>query len=1025
MTRRVAAVLIYFVYTKSPGLSDGALGLAVEGLGRGGMAGSEEIADGGSPKAKPKAKYVGQRVLRRENLALLKGEGRFVDDLPLNPRTLHAAILRSPHPHANIKGIDVSAALAQPGVAAVITGEDVAALCDPLIVGFANSLDYYGIATDRVRYVGEPVAVVCASDRYRAEDALDFIKVVYEPLEAVVDPVVAAGDDAPVIHPAQGSNVVSRRTFTHGEPDAAFKDAKRQAEMTIRYPRNSITPIETYAIIAEYVSDTGGYDVTSNFQGPFSIHPVMAKSLRIPGSKLRHRSPSHSGGSFGSKLVIFPYIVVLCIAARKAGRPVKWIEDRLEHLSASSVAPNRVTRIEAGYDDDGIVSVFRMEHWDDHGAYLRAPMPAPIYRMHGLSTNGYRIGHCQVINNIMITNKCPTGAVRGFGGPQLYFAVERMMHKIAVELGLDPLEVIQRNLIRAGSFPYRTPAGALLDSGNYQQVIEETLADGALDVLKRRRDEARAQGRLYGIGYAAVVEPSQSNMGYISTLKTGEERERAGPKDGAVASATVSVDPVGSISVVGDSVPQGQGHQTALAQIVADELGVDIDDVVVNLETDTQKDNWSIASGNYSCRFAPAATSAAHLAAQRVKDKLARIASQGLNVPPDELEFEGGYIRARANPDNKVPFYRVAGLAHWSPSSLPDGMDPAIRETAFWNAPELTPTTANDEINTSLAYGFGFDYCGIEIDRDTGEVRIDKYVSAHDCGTILNPGLAEGQIHGSFAAAVGATLFEEFVYAEDGSFLSGTFADYLVITAPEMPKLDLIHPTVNPSPYTRLGAKGIAEGNQYSTPVCVANAVADAIGREDVSVPLTPAKVFEWIHGEETPPPPNTLAADKPTKKKRERAIEGQGEAFVPASPDAVWATLLDPDSLAKVIPGCRELEKVGENSYRAAVDMGVGPVRGRFEAHVALSDLKPPQSAMISGDLAGALGASSGAGTVVLEAGEGGTTVRYDYSVRLTGKVAAVGGRMLDGAARILIGQFFKALVRQAANSNGDGDGS
>jgi len=980
------------------------------------------VKQNGKGGGAPQAKYVGQRVLRRENLPLLKGQGRFVDDLPTSPRTLHAAILRSPHPHAEIKGIDVADALAQPGVVAVVTGAEVEALCDPLIVGFANPMKYYGIATDRVRYVGEPVAVVCASDRYKAEDALDFIKVDYEPLEAVVDPVKAAEPGAQVIHPGGDSNVVSRRVFTHGEPDKAFEDAPRTSEMTIRYPRNSITPMETYAVIAEYLPDTGGYDVTSNFQGPFSIHPVMAMSLRIAGSKLRHRSPSHSGGSFGSKLTIFPYIVVLCIAARKAGRPVKWIEDRLEHLSASSVAPNRVTRIEAGYDDDGVISALRLEHWDDHGAYLRAPMPAPIYRMHGLTTNGYRIGHCEVTNNIMITNKCPTGAVRGFGGPQLYFAVERMMHKIAVELGLDPLDVIRKNLIGAGSFPYRTPAGALIDSGDYQRLVDETLADGALDELKRRRDAARAEGRIYGIGYAAVVEPSQSNMGYISTLKTGVERERAGPKDGAVAAATVTVDPIGSVSVIGDSVPQGQGHQTALAQIVADEFGIKIDDVAVNLETDTQKDNWSIAAGNYSCRFAPASTSAVHVAAQRVKAKLARIASQGLNVAPDDLEFADGYIRAKANPDNKVPFYRVAGLAHWSPASLPEGMDPAIRETAHWSAPELTATTANDEINTSLAYGFGFDYCGVEIDPDTGEVRIDKYVTAHDCGTILNPGLAEGQIHGSFAAAVGATLFEEFRYSEDGSFLSGTFADYLVATAPEMPKLDLVHPTVNPSPFTRLGAKGIAEGNQYSTPVCVANAVADALGREDISTPLTPAKVFEWIHGEEAPPPDNAtadasaVAAEK--KGKRERAIEGQGSALVPAPPEIVWETLLDPDSLANVIPGCRELERVGENAYRATVDMGVGPVRGRFEANVTLSDLTPPHAATLSGDLAGPLGASRGSGKVMLEASEGGTKVTYEYEVHLSGKVAAVGGRMLRGAARLLIGQFFKTLVKQAGKT-------
>ena len=296
------------------------------------------------------------------------------------------------------------------------------------------------------------------------------------------------------------------------------------------------------------------------------------------------------------------------------------------------------------------------------------------------------------------------------------------------------------------------------------------MLEGGLAELQRRREAARAEGRIYGIGYATVVEPSQSNMGYISTLKTGLERERAGQKDGAIASCVVNVDPLGAVSVTADSVPQGQGHQTALAQVVADRLGIDPADIAVNLETDTQKDGWSIAAGNYSCRFAPAVASSVHIAASNIRAKVARIASQTLNVPPDDLEFERGRVFARDNPENSVAFYRAAGVAHWSPLSLPDGMTPGLREAVDWSAPELTPTTANDEINTSLAYGFGFDFCGIEIDRATGEIRIDKYVTSHDCGTILNPGLAEGQIRGSFAAAFGATMLEEFVYAEDGSF---------------------------------------------------------------------------------------------------------------------------------------------------------------------------------------------------------------------------------------------------------------
>jgi len=508
-------------------------------------------------------------------------------------------------------------------------------------------------------------------------------------------------------------------------------------------------------------------------------------------------------------------------------------------------------------------------------------------------------------------------------------------------------------------------------------------------------------------------------MGYISTLKTKEERVRAGPKDGAVAAATVTVDPIGSVTVVGDSVPQGQGHQTALAQIVADILGVHIDDVVVNLETDTQKDNWSIAAGNYSCRFAPASTSAVERAAVKVRDKLARVASQHLNVPPDGIEFADGKIRARSNPDSAVKFYRIAGLAHWSPSSLPDDMEPGVRETAYWSAPELTPTSAADEINTSLAYGFAFDFCGLEIDPESGEITIDTYATAHDCGTILNPGLAEGQIHGSFAAAFGAAMYEEFRYGDDGSFLSGSFADYLVITAPELPKLDLIHPEANPSPYTRLGAKGIGEGNQYTTPVCLANAVADALGRDDVSVPLTPTKVFDWIHGEEAPPPEGARFAGE--TKTSGRALSGEGTATVPASPQEIWDFLLDPEKLATVLPGCNALKQTAENAYRADVTMGVGPVKGRFTANVRLSDMTAPQSLTLSGSLRGALGSSLGGGNITLPATDARPDLHHTYAVHVSGKVAAVGGRMMDGAARSIVARFFKNVVSALAGPGGE----
>lgn len=956
------------------------------------------------------ARYVGRSILRVEDPPLLKGQGRFVDDLPVRKDTLMIAILRSPHAHARIRSIDVSEALSQPGVHAVITGKEVWELTTTLIVGFENPMDYRCIANDKVRFVGEPVAVVCATDRYKAEDALDFIKVDYELLPAVVDTLDATAQDAPILHESASSNVVSRRFFKHGHTEEAFAAAEKTCELTITYPRNSIPPMETYAIVAEFLPDSESYDVLSNFQGPFSLHTVMAIALKVKSSKLRHRSPPNSGGSFGVKLAMFPYIVLLCICSRLAGRPVKWIEDRLEHLSAASSAPNRVTKIEAAYSSDGIVSALRLEHWDDHGAYLRAPMPAPIYRMHGLSTNCYGIRNVDVINNIVMTNKCPTGAVRGFGGPQLYFAIERTMQKIATELNIDPLELMKRNLIPSDSFPYRAPAGALIDSGNFQQTIDDCVADGQLEELKRRRDAARKQGRLYGIGYAAAVEPSQSNMGYISTLKSMAEREKAGPKDGAVASATVVVDALGSVSVIGDSTPQGQGHQTAIAQIVADELGLKFEDIAVNLELDTQKDNWSLAAGNYSCRFAPAATSSIVIAARQVRDKMARIASQTLNTAPEDLAFEDGYIRSRSNPENKLEFRRVGGLAHWSPSSLPDGMTPGIREAVQWSAPELTPTTANDEINTSLAYGFAFDFCGVEIDRDTGQVRIDKYVTTHDCGTILNPGLAEGQMRGSFAAGLSAALYECFSYGKDGALLSGTFADYLVGTAHEIPDAHLVHARPSPSPFTRLGAKGIGEGNQYTTPVCVANAVADAIGREDITLPLVPAKVFEWISGEE---PARGASQELPRSGD---GLSGHDTVFFPASPELVWKTLLDPAKMANAIPGCEALSVIGKNNYSGKLRIGVGPVRGVFDARVRLIDLDEPKSITMNGDLVGSLGSSQGRALIRLEPEKGGTRLSYDFEIHLAGKIAAVGGRMLSGAAKMLITQFIKALLVQVS---------
>jgi 2-furoyl-CoA dehydrogenase large subunit len=965
--------------------------------------------------------WVGRSIERVEDGALLSGRGRFIDDLGVSAATLHAAILRSPHGHADIVSIDIKAAKLAPGVAAVLTGADIKALTTSLVVGVKAPVECWPMAIDRVRYAGEPVAIVVATDRYQAEDALDLIEVRYASRPAVVDPLQAIVPGAPLLHDGFPNNVASDRHFRYGDPEAAFAQAAHRISIDIGYPRNSCTPIETYGVVADYNPNEDAFDVLANFQGPFSIHAVISRALKVPGNRLRLRTPPDSGGSFGVKQGVFPYIVLIAAAARVAGRPVKWIEDRLEHLSAATSATNRATTLSAAVDRDGKILALDWDQVEDCGAHLRAPEPATLYRMHGNLTGAYDIRNLAVRNRVVVTNKTPTGLNRGFGGPQVYFALERLVQCIAVELGLDPLDVIRRNLVPSDAFPYRTASGALLDSGDYVGGIEIGAAKGGLAELKQRRDAARTEGRLYGIGYAAVVEPSVSNMGYITTVLTPAERRKAGPKNGAQATATVSIDPVGGVSVHVASVPQGQGHRTVLSQVVADVFGLKPSDVRVNTEVDTAKDAWSIASGNYASRFAAAVAGTAKIAADRLAARLARIAATQLNVDAGDVVFAKGKVGSKTNPDNALSFSRVAALSHWSPGSLPEDVGHTIRETAFWTPPELTAPDDADHINSSLCHGLVFDYCGVEVDRVTGETRIDRYVTMHDCGTILHPAMVDGQIRGGFGQGLGAALYEEFSYGSDGSFLSGTFADYLVPTATEIPEPVIIH-METPSPFTPLGAKGVGEGNCMSTPVCIANAVADALGEKNITLPLVPARLAAFIHGEERAAPQGSRAQPAAAKP-GERSLHGEGRASVAAPPAAVWAMLLDPNTLQAVIPGCHGVEKISDTHFHAEVTIGIGPVKGRYRAEVLLSDLDPPHAVTLGGSAEGALGFGGGEGRITLTAGENdGTIIDYKYTAAIGGKVASIGGRLLDGAARVIIGQFFAALARHAGGGDSSG---
>jgi 2-furoyl-CoA dehydrogenase large subunit len=802
------------------------------------------------PSAPSRPSLVGQSVARKEDPALLTGHGRFIDDLSPFPNTHHAAILRSSYPHARIVSIDADAALAIDGVVAVVTGRDVERLTKPFSVGIETKLPFYACAIDKVHYVGEPVAVVIARDRYIAEDALEEIVVEYDELPPVVRIEDALRPDSAPLHESVGSNVVHRRSFVYGDVDAAFAAADEIVEIEVRFPKYGSTPIETYGVIANFDAGAGTYVLHANFHGPFVLHPVMAAALKVPGNHLRLHVPPDIGGSYGIKALVYPYMVLLAVAARIAGVPVRWIEDRLEHLQASSSSTDRLSWAKAAVKRDGTILALALDQVDNVGAYVRAPEPACLYRMHGTVTGAYRIPAVRIENRLVTTNKLPTGLNRGYGGQEQYFTLERLVARVAKRLGLSHLDVVRRNLLRAEEFPYNAAAGSIYDAGDYTRGLDTALRLAGYDALVARREEERARGKRVGIGIGCIVEPSGSNMGYVSIALPREIREGALPKSGCTEAATIAIDPLGGVTVRLGTTPQGQGHQTVAAQIVAQELGVDYDAIEVIAEIDTQTSPWSIASGSYSSRFAPVASAAIQQAAQKVAAKLRAIAAQELRIAAEDVVLAEGKASSLADPSHAIPVKRIAGLAHWHPVALPPGLEPGIFETAYFSLPILEPPDDQDKVDSSAVYGFIADVCYVEIDPQTGRVQVQEYVSVHDCGRMLNPLLVEGQIRGGFAHGIGGALFEEMAYADDGTLLAGTFADYLIPTATEVPPLRIGHENV-PSPVTPLGAKGVGEGNSMSVPVVIANAVADALELDDVTLPLTPHRVWSLLKSRE------------------------------------------------------------------------------------------------------------------------------------------------------------------------------
>ena len=794
-----------------------------------------------SPPA-PAREHVGRAAERVEDAALLVGRGRFMDDLDPIPGTLEAAIVRSPHPHARIVGFGAARALEAPGVRCVVGPEHTAQL-RPFPLTLRAPMPYRPAATDTVRYVGEPVAVVVATSRHLAEDAAELVEVEYEPLSAVVDVREAMRPGAPLLHAESESNVATDRRLSFGDVAGAFERAHRVVEGSFSFPRYSSTPIETYGVVAHWEHDGTGERLTAwcNFHGPFTMHPVIAGALGLSPARVRLIVPEDIGGSFGIKSGVYAYVTLMALVSRVAGAPVRWIEDRIEHLLASSAGNDREMEFAAAVDADGCVLALRVDLIDNVGAYLRPPEPATLYRCFGNLTGAYDIGAVALRSRAVVTNKAPTGLNRGFGGQQLYFGLERLMDKIAARYGLDPAELRRRNLIAADAFPHSTPTGGRYDSGNYQAALDLALERSGYEELCRRRDAARAEGRMFGVGMATIVDPSGTNLGYVGIATPPERRVRGREKSGSTEHVRVAVDVGGEVSVMLGTTPQGQGHRTVARQVVADRLGLELDRVHAIVEMDTATTPWTVSSGSYSSRFAPLTTSAIVQAADRVAEVLRQAAAVLLECDADELELAAGQVRVAREPERAVQFRHAAGLVHWDPGML--GGEARLYADAAFTPPQSRHPTENDEINSSLCYGFVADVVAVEVDPDTLEVRVEAVTSVHDCGTVLNPRLVEGQTTGSIAHALGGATLEELRYGRDGQMIAASFMDYLCPTAAELGfELNFDH-VVTPSPHTPLGAKGAAEGSAMSIPVALANAVSDALSPLQVEIDRLP------VHG--------------------------------------------------------------------------------------------------------------------------------------------------------------------------------
>jgi len=782
-------------------------------------------------------RYMGGGIPRKEDPNLLVGKANWTDNIKM-PGMLHAAMLRSPIAHGKVSNIDVSAALEQPGVAAVYTGADLADLwpggvvCAAQVVEDQKNPFHPPIVTDEVKYLGDVVAVVVASDRYTAKDALEFIEVDYEEHPVVTNMEAALADGAPLVHEDLGSNECFTWSAEAGNVDEVFGTGEAGSGtadviVTERYIQQRLLPtaIEPRATVAMQEPGHSGFIIYTSTQVPHLAKIVLSLSTGIPENEIRVVAPD-VGGGFGSKLNVYREEIISLVLAKKMGVPIKWVEERSENYLATTHGRGQLQDIELAATNDGRILGLRVKLLDDLGAYLQLLTPVIAVSGAGMFPGVYTFGAFSIEIKGVFTNMTPTDAYRGAGRPEAAYAIERAVDALARELDMDPAEVRRKNFYEPFDEPTDTPAGLQYDSMNMQaaldRVIEIADYEGLRAEQKKRRDEG--DPIQLGIGFSTYTE--------ICGLGPSQALAGLGLGGAGWEAASVRMLLTGKVEVATGTSPHGQGHETSWSQITADALGVTPDDVVV-LHGDTAVS--PMGRDTYGSRSLAVGGIAVHLAAQKVVEKAKKIAAHMLEAAEGDLEFEGGKFSVAGSPDQNVAIGDVAATAFMG-VGLPEGMEPGLNENMVFDPPNFT-------------FPFGAHICVTEVDTETGFTKIRDYFAVDDCGPVINPIIVDGQLHGGLAQGIAQALFEEAVYDENGNLVTGSMVDYLVPGAPELPNFTLER-TVTPSPSNPLGVKGVGEAGTIGSPPAVINSVIDALsthGVTHIDMPASPWNVWSTI----------------------------------------------------------------------------------------------------------------------------------------------------------------------------------